>query len=540
MPKALPRPAAESKSISDLIKLVMSGRIRIPVCQRDLQWGAEDVIALFDSIYRGYPVGSLLFHKHSAPAQNLELGPLLIHAQEESAALDVVDGQQRLVALAASLMRPLPIPTTPDDPFVIYFDPRAEKFCGPPRTGEIPNTWVPLPHLSDRSRLVEWAFNWAHGRDEPMRRTLFEAGTRIREYEIPAYTVEVDDQDYELLGDIFHRINSSGKSLKWPVIYNALYSARGGGDEPSTLEELAEALTPLGMGLLNAQDLLRCLIAFEGRDVTRSFDFLDGTAAQALPTLRRVLSFLRSHGRIVHERLLPRTAPLTILTRFFRLHPEPKARSLELLTRWLWRSLLANKLFDERTFQRRGISEISDDEERSIQRLLAFLPKDDPGLTLPQSFDAHATDSRIALLGLVSLEPRDLDTGRPLDVAALIERSDREAFRQVLNTDRRAPSEAGGAGAPLSSPANRILLPGKGLARAELLAHIQAAKHGDSVLLSHAITPAAAAALVAGEYERFSSEREHSLQAATRSFTKKLAGWSLPDRPSIDYILDAV
>lgn len=539
MDHALPRPVADTKSVRELVELVMRGRVRVPVYQRDLQWTADDVLSLFDSIYRGYPVGSLLFHRHAAPARLLELGPLKIHATEQSAALDVVDGQQRLVALAASLMRPDPIPTTPTDAYVVYFDPNAEQFCGPPRDGEIPDTWVPLTQMLDASKLSEWVFNWAHGRDERLRRVVFEAGSRLRDYEIPSYTVEVEEQDAELLGKIFHRVNSSGKPLKWPVIHNALYGAHSRANQPATLAELSAALAELGMGRFDEQELLRCLIAFEGKDVTRSPDehhradpnFLSGTAARALPTLRRVLDFLREYGKIPHERLLPRTAPLVVLTRFFRLHPEPAARSLELLKRWLWRGLLATKLYDERTFQRRGVSDIDEHEEPSVQRLLAFLPKDNPwSFTYPDHFDARAADSRIALLGLVSLGPRHLDSGHPLDVAALIDASDRNAFRRILSKN---------GGELLASPANRILLPGSGLARVELLAHLESEGRTDTILSSHAISATAADALCAGHVERFLADRHDQMRIATATLCDRLTAWDRSDRPSISHLLES-
>ena len=66
MPKVLPKLTADTRSVSDLVGLVTSGRVRVPVYQRSLQWDASDVIALFDSIYRGFPVGSLLLHHRSA------------------------------------------------------------------------------------------------------------------------------------------------------------------------------------------------------------------------------------------------------------------------------------------------------------------------------------------------------------------------------------------------------------------------------------------------------------------------------------------
>ncbi len=46
--------------IYDLIDRVASGELRIPRFQRPYVWSPEDMIGLFDSIFNGYPIGSLL------------------------------------------------------------------------------------------------------------------------------------------------------------------------------------------------------------------------------------------------------------------------------------------------------------------------------------------------------------------------------------------------------------------------------------------------------------------------------------------------
>jgi uncharacterized protein with ParB-like and HNH nuclease domain len=96
--EVMPKPKASAESVADLVALVMSGHVRIPVFQRGFKWGAADVVALFESIYLGYPVGSLLFHRGPAQARMIEVGPIKVRAPETSGALWVVDGQQRLAA----------------------------------------------------------------------------------------------------------------------------------------------------------------------------------------------------------------------------------------------------------------------------------------------------------------------------------------------------------------------------------------------------------------------------------------------------------
>ena len=49
-----------SPRLASLLSDVERGNIKIPVFQRQYIWTDEQIISLLDSIYRGYPVGSLL------------------------------------------------------------------------------------------------------------------------------------------------------------------------------------------------------------------------------------------------------------------------------------------------------------------------------------------------------------------------------------------------------------------------------------------------------------------------------------------------
>ncbi len=221
-----------------------------------------------------------------------------------------------------------------------------------------------------------------------------------------------------------------------------------------------------------------------------------------------------------------------MLTRYFALFPDPKARTLELLARWTWRTLLSTSFFDERTLLRHGVAAIQgSDEEQSAQNLLSLVPRERRAdYTLPDRFDARAADSRLALLGLSSLHPLGMEDELPIDVAALIEKHDVAAFRRLLPTEDRLGS----------SPGNRIFLPGSGAARKEVAEYSE--KHGnDSVVLrSHALTPAAVAALLERNTEGLVTERKRLIEEAVNCLGERLAAWARTDRPSISYLLQQV
>ncbi|NJL28950.1 MAG: DUF262 domain-containing protein [Thermoanaerobaculia bacterium] len=305
------------------------GLVRVPKFQRPLKWKSEDVVKLFDSIYRGYPIGSLLFYRRPAPAQRLTVGPVTVDAPEITEAWWVVDGQQRVTALTACLVRPAPIPTRArnQDPFAVYFDAEKQGFESPPATGGIPTAWVPLPHLFDASQLAEWVFGWRHRDEEVLRRSVFEAGKRIREYPIPLYLIETNDE--KVATEIFYRTNNSGRSLEWEEVHTALFGLEG--SSPSTLGDLDDELAEVGMGRFGKERLLTTLLAMRGKDPTRTlvehYDqdpaVLSGGVVEALPVLRRVLSFLRQDVGIPHLRLLPKSILVDVLMRFFLVHASP-------------------------------------------------------------------------------------------------------------------------------------------------------------------------------------------------------------------------
>src|SRR5690349_13387988 len=96
LPRLERRPHATAYQVDDLMHLVRTGQVRMPPFQRKLKWGPRDRVDLFDSIYRGFPIGTLLLWKRSAPAGEVRFDQFVANVADRADALFLVDGQQRV------------------------------------------------------------------------------------------------------------------------------------------------------------------------------------------------------------------------------------------------------------------------------------------------------------------------------------------------------------------------------------------------------------------------------------------------------------
>jgi hypothetical protein len=101
--------------LKNLLQDALSGRIAPAPFQRPYVWSKHDVLALLESILRGYPVGSLLLWTpvDAADLQKFKLdriGPVPAEMGQEALSL-LLDGQNRLATLAWLAKGPeIPLP----------------------------------------------------------------------------------------------------------------------------------------------------------------------------------------------------------------------------------------------------------------------------------------------------------------------------------------------------------------------------------------------------------------------------------------------
>lgn len=420
-------------SIADLSNLVRTGRIRIPEFQRSFRWDASDVLSLFDSILRGYPFGSFLLWKRSAPAAELTIGAIRVSAEERDDALWVVDGQQRITTLVNAVDVDA---AQSDERFRLYYSLANDRLVGSHDLGS--DLAIPLPDLFDFGRALGWLS--LNPDAAPYANRIQSVTAILNGVKVSASVVEQADE--RVLRDIFDRINSRGRRLNGAEIFDAIHSsASGDRDSGHSLGAIASRIDQeTSFGVLDTQIVVQALLVRRHPDITRDVhsEFHGRRADAAFPNesetdaylrteeaLIRTIRFLQNIVGVPHLSFIPFRFQLLVLVRFFALFESPERRNLELLSRWLWRSSitaatlgLTGSTGDVRSLA----SNVKPGEEsKSVQRLLTATTTREP-LQIPDiaAFRTNHSGGKVILSALWARRPVDPGTGRMLSKTDLV------------------------------------------------------------------------------------------------------------------------
>jgi hypothetical protein len=209
-----------SFSLNQLANLIDDGSIGLPEIQRPFVWKRTKVRDLFDSMYRGFPVGYFLFWRNSSP------GAKQIGIKTHQLACDrmIVDGQQRLTSLYA-VMRGIPVvdENYREARIEIGFNPLDGSFAVTSAAHRKDRQWIPDISAIWRANTDIFSFVGAYvARLREDREVNAEEeraiGQRVNRllnlhhYNFTAIELSAET-DPEEVADIFVRINSAGVEL---------------------------------------------------------------------------------------------------------------------------------------------------------------------------------------------------------------------------------------------------------------------------------------------------------------------------------------
>lgn len=239
-------------NLAKLTEDINAGVIGLPDIQRPFVWSDTQVRDLFDSMYRGYPVGYLLFWENAHQEHTRTIGDR--SEQRRPPRFLIVDGQQRLTSLFAVVKgREVVRENYEKEKIVISFHPLTEKFVvpdaatrnNPEYIQDISEVWATTnPHrfITDHINKLKETRELTADEEGTIANAIGELHGLLH-FQFSALEIDASASEEEV-AEIFVRINSKGKQLKETDFILTLMSVFWD-DGRTQLEEFArKAKTP--------------------------------------------------------------------------------------------------------------------------------------------------------------------------------------------------------------------------------------------------------------------------------------------------------
>ena len=207
--------------LKKLVEDISMGEIGLPDIQRPFVWSMTKVRDLFDSMYRGFPIGYLLFWENGSSDTHRTIGA---GPKQKVARLLIVDGQQRLTSLYA-VMKAVPVITKnfKSQRIKIAFHPLSEKFEVSNAAIEKDAEWIPdisilwqpdtKPHAFKKKFLEKLGKRRPlTAEEEDIIHERIDRLIKLEEYPLTALEIS-SSVDEDKVSEIFVRINSKGEAL---------------------------------------------------------------------------------------------------------------------------------------------------------------------------------------------------------------------------------------------------------------------------------------------------------------------------------------
>jgi hypothetical protein len=517
------------------------------VFQRGSRWDHDRVVECFESVLRGYPIGSFVVMQGPAPEEEVLIGERWIQAPAVEDAWTVIDGAQRINALVGAILVPGEIPS--DRRLQVFYDIDEGSVTGEPaEPGGSPR--LPVAVATDSEKLLLWL------RDRPwlsQRQTdaCYGVGHAINSYTLPLQVVRGDPRQ---LATVFERINTSGRQLTKSEVEHARETRLSDDGEFATrnLKQLVSVAQMVGFGVLPYRLVARCVRAVALDDGRPGGSAPPGTRPQATPLVvdrtrrayPRALRFLQETGGIPHFRLLPQPEVLPVLTRFAGRFGSPEGRAAELLRRWIWRSAALGDAAAPALSGALGRS--AAEAVGEADRLLALLPEGprpwhpDLGHT-----GLGSTAGRINALGLIGARPFSLLTD---EQAGLMSTGVPLTAQDVLGPwlDRRVPVLTrlvweGADGRPWAdSLANYVFHPqAPPDALLDAVRRSPCDDEGRELLAGHCLDERCVELLRAHRYDEFAEHRTRLVVKAVADRVQSSARWGFRDGRGLPSLNDS-
>ena len=216
---------AGNAKVMEFVEKLISGELIIPSIQRSYVWKKKQVPEFLDSIYKGYPIGSILIWE-TTKEPPLQLVQVIKQANKIAGASVLLDGQQRITSLTWVLNPKLKV----DGDFIdTRFDLQKEVFMNPTKKEASLTHLIPVRDIitskPNHLKLLEDA---GYKTDHPLfanyLQTLTNINSAFQTFQVPVMSFSTDD--YSVVADVFTRVNKGGIKLTNGDLINSAIAAR--------------------------------------------------------------------------------------------------------------------------------------------------------------------------------------------------------------------------------------------------------------------------------------------------------------------------
>jgi hypothetical protein len=418
-----------------LISDISVGRIKIPKFQRPYVWKEQQALKLLDSVFRSYPIGSLLIWRTSSKLKTARaFGEFVLPETPDLFPTDyVLDGRQRLTVIYSCLTTDTTVTS-----FDVVFDLESEVFSHASKVS--PGiTIFPLRKLFATTDLLNFRTALqAHTNAANLQARLDELLTAFTQYKLPV--VYLKDLQLSEVCPIFERVNSSGTKLStYDLMVAATWSDNF--DLDDCIDKIATSLGPKGFEDIDRITVVKCMSALhtgsikdDAIDRLRELSpaGLDKLTADTEAALFLAVDSLTTEFGVYSWDFLTYEALVVIMCALFAkkklLAPIEHVR----LKQWFWRSSWSERYkAGGETFVSKDIEVVTNFVFANAVAPAFFGEPPTPSEWKRILFRLNASRSRALALALAKANPRSLLNGTVIDVEEALSIFNRKQFHHV-------------------------------------------------------------------------------------------------------------
>ncbi|CAF4563383.1 unnamed protein product [Rotaria sp. Silwood1] len=353
-----PELSLSAEKLDKIITRIDSGDIKIPAFQRGYVWKPSQILDLLDSIYKNYPIGSVLLWttnetlKHS---RNIA-GYKIPENPDEYPVNYVLDGQQRISSIYATFSSRTEQDSSSDmynpnlDIFEIYYDFSKKVFSSKKEIDPNSTNVIYLRNFLDPAKLID-SLSTLDNKYHSEAKELF---SKFINYELPVITIK--NRTKSEVGIIFERVNNTGTKLTtldlmiawtWTEDFHLL----------EKINDLSTELEKKNFGKLKKDILLQTISGIIQDDTTTqkvlslSGEEIRDNWGMFCESIKKAIDFLSTELNCLHHDFLPAQQQIISLCKFFSIQGNVSSNQIKLLKKWFWKTSFSDREDNEQALE---------------------------------------------------------------------------------------------------------------------------------------------------------------------------------------------